>query len=193
MRKSFVLTFALIVLLSMAMSVQALESKTIERNSGESAFASWTETNGNMVTDTYLSVTKTNDGTDIYVDIYTWDTSDENYWVGKSGYMFTKENVFSIDKKLNSASLSEIELEVYNWETGEMVPLTINADWTGVGEISKGSFRSSSKDGDYTFKSSDSSSYRTASITGSINNCDFGAKSYGDLVKFKSAYMNMEK
>jgi hypothetical protein len=146
-----------------------------------------------MVTDTYISVTKTNDGTDIYVDIYTWNTSDENYWVGKSGYMFTKDNVFSMDKKLNFASLSEIELEAYNWETGEMVPLTINADWTGVGEISKGSFRSSSKDGDYTFKSSDSSSYRTASVTGYINNCDFGANAYADMVKFKSAYMNMEK
>ena len=193
MKKSFVVTFALIVLLSMAMSVQALESKTIERNNGESAFTSWTETNGNMVTDTYLSITKTNDGTDIYVDIYTWDTSDGNYWVEKSGSMFTKDDVFSIDKKLNSASLSEVKLEVYNWDTNEMIPLTVKADWTGVGDVSKGIFRSSSRDGDYTFRSSDSSSYRGASVTGSINNCDFGVNSYGNLVKFKSAYMNMEK
>ena len=192
MRKSFILTFVLIALLSMAMGVQALESKTIDRSNGESAFASCTETNGNIVTDTYLSVTKTNDGTDIYMDIYSWDTSDGNYWVGKSGYLFTKDNVFSVDKKLNSASLSEIQLEVYNWETGVMEPMTIKANWTGVGEISKSSFKSSSTDGDYTFKSSDSSTYRTASVTGSVNNRECSTP-YGNLVKFKSAYINMEK
>ena len=193
MRKVFSVTFALIVLLSMAIGVQAMESKTIERNNGLSAFAVSTETNGNMVTDTYLSVTKTNDGTDISLDIQTWDSSSGNYLNGKSGYMFTKDNVFSLDKKLNSASLSKVDIEVYNWDTGKTEILPVMADWTGKGEVSKGNFRSTSKDGDYTFRSSDSSSYRDASVTGSINNCGLGINSYANLVNFKSAYMNMEK
>ena len=33
-----------------------------------------------------------------------------NFVDGKSGYMFTKDDVFSIDKKLNSASLSDVPL-----------------------------------------------------------------------------------
>ncbi len=193
MKKSSLVTFALIVLLSISMSVQALESKTIERSNGESVFSSFSETNGNMVTDTYLSVTETKDGTEIYVDIYTWDLSDGNYWVEKSGSILTTDDVFSIDKKLNSASLSEVDLEVYDWNTGEIEPLTVKADWTGIGDVSKGSFRSISTDGDYTFRSSDSSSYREASVAGSINGCDFGANSYSNLVKFKSAYVTMEK
>ncbi len=75
MRKTYTILFTLIVLLSMAMSAEALESKTIERHNGASAYADWSETNGNIITDTYLSVTKANDGTDIYLDIYTWDPS----------------------------------------------------------------------------------------------------------------------
>ena len=74
--------FTLIVLLSMAMSAEALESKTIERHNGASAYADWTETNGDITTYTYLSVTETNDGTDVYLDIYTWGP---DYWSEKIG------------------------------------------------------------------------------------------------------------
>jgi hypothetical protein len=193
MRKVFSITFGLIVLLSIAMGAQALESKTITRNNGLSASTDWIEMNGNMITDTYLSVIKTNDGTDISLDIYTWDSSTGNYLSEKSGYMFTKDDVFSIDKKLNSASLSKVDIEVYNWETGQTEIIPVKADWTGQGVVSTGSFRSTSKDGDYTFRSSDSSSYRGASVTGNINNCDLGVNPNGMLIKFKSASMTVEK
>ena len=194
MKKSFIVAFALVILLSMAMGTQALASKTIERNNGESASASWTETDGNMVTDTYLSATKTNEGTDVYVEIWTRDITNDNYWAGKSGYIFTKDNIFSMDRKLNSASLSEVKLEVHDWKTDEKEPLTVRADWTGIGGVSKGSVKSSSTGGDYTFRSSESSTYREALVKGSINNCDMGEKNpVGTLVKFKSALMSMEK
>lgn len=190
MRKLYTMLFTLIVLLSTTMSVEALESKTIERHNGASAYADWTEINGNTTTYTYLSVTETDDGTDIYMSIYT---SGPDYWSGKSGYVFTKDDIFSIDKKLNSASLSEVEMNVHNWDTGETETLNVKADWTGEGDISKGSSTYSSKYNDYRFRSSDSSSYRNASATGSIDNCDLGESSYAGLSKFKSAYMSMEK
>ena len=193
MRKVFSVTFALIVLLSMATSVQALESKTIERHNGASAYAGWTEVNGDVITDTYLDVTETDDGTDIYLGTYTWDSSNGNYLNEQSGYMFTNDDVFSVDKKLNSASLSEVEMEVYNYYTGESETLTVKADWIGKGCISKGSSTYSSRDGDYVWKSSDSSTSREASTTGSINGLDLGVNSYASLSNFKNAYMNMEK
>jgi len=60
MKKIYAFTFALMVLLTMAMSAEALEYKTISRSNGVSADASWTETNGDDVTtNTYLSVTET--------------------------------------------------------------------------------------------------------------------------------------
>ena len=109
MRKSFAIIFALAVLLSMAMGAQALESKTMERHNGASASADWSETNGDITTYTYLFVTETDDGTDIYVSTYTYGP---DFWSDKSGSMFTEDDVFSIDKKLNSASLSEVEIDV---------------------------------------------------------------------------------
>lgn len=193
MRKIFSVTFALIVLLSLTTSVQALEYKTIQRDNGASAWACWSNATGcNLITDTYLSVVESDDGTDIYLSTYTWDTTTGYTVSDEYGYMFTTDDVFSIDKKLNSASLSEVPINVYNWYTGEMKTLNITADWTGTGEVQKGSYTSVSTNGDYRFKSTSSSNYRTAITTGSINNNDLG-NSYGNLENFKSAYVEMEK
>lgn len=190
MRKSYVILFALVVLLSTAMSVQALESKTIERHNGASASASWDEVNGDITTSTSLSVNEADDGTNIYFEICT---SGPDYWSWKSGSMFTQDDVLSIDKKLNSASLSDVPIEVYDWNTGAMETLTVKADWVGKGTISKGSSSYSSKNGDYVWKSSDSSSYRDASATASVNGLDLGASSYASLSNFKSASISMNK
>jgi hypothetical protein len=194
MRKIFSATLALIVLLSFATSVQALESKTMQRDNGASAWACWSNaTDNNLITDTYLSVVESNDGTDIYLSTYTWNTTTGETVNDEYGYIFTKDNVFNIDKKLDSASLSEVPINVYNWYTGEMKTLNITADWTGTGEVQKGSSTYVSTNGDYRFKSTSSSSYRTATATGCINNKDLGQNSYGNLYNFKSAYIDMEK
>jgi hypothetical protein len=202
MRKIFSVTFALIVLLSLATSVQALESKTIQRDNGASASAWWSKTDGNLITDTYLSATKSNYGTDIYLDSYTWDTTTGYTVDDEYGYTFTTDDVFSIDKKLNSASLSEVPINVYNWYTrdmnttnvrAEMKTVNVTAEWTGTGEIQRGSSTDVSTSGDYRFKSASNSNSRTATATGSLNNNDLGQTDNGNLYNFKSAYIQMEK
>jgi hypothetical protein len=190
MRKIYTILFTLIVLLSMAMSAEALGSKTFERHNGGSAYADWTEVNGDITTHTYLSVTETDAGTDVYLDIYTWGP---DYWSEESGYMFTKDDVFSIDKKLNSASLSQVDITVNDWNTGEQKTLAVKADWTGKGDVSTGSYTSKSKSGNYVMRTSDSSSSREASVKGIIDNFDIVGDSYASMSKFKSAYMSMEK
>ncbi len=190
MRKSYTILLALVVLLFTAMSVQALESKTIERHNGESASANWYEISGDTTTSTYLSVAESNYGTDVYVEIYTYGPCSESW---KSGYMCTQDNVFKASKKLNSASLSEVQVEVYDCYTGETEILTIQADWVGQGDISTGSYTSRSKSGDYISRTSESSSYRDASATGSVDGLDLGISSYASLSNFKNAYMSMTK
>ena len=57
---------------------------------------------------------------------YTYETSEPYYWYSsssKSGCLFTKDNVFKIDKKLNSASLSEVEINVNDWKTQDLTNL----------------------------------------------------------------------
>jgi hypothetical protein len=188
MRKIFSVTFALIVLLSFATSVQALEYKTIQRDNGASASAWCSRTDGNLITDTFLSATESHDGTDIYLDYYTWDATTGYTVDDEHGYMFTTVDVFSIDKKLNSASLSEVPINLYNFDTGEVKTVNVKAEWTGTGEISRGSYTSVSTSGDYRFKGTSSSNSRTATATVSLNNKDLG-QTNGNLYNFKSAYI----
>ena len=98
-----------------------------------------------------------------------------------------------MDKKLNSASLSEVEIDVNNLYTGKTDTLAVKANWTGVGDISGGSSSYSSRNGDYVWKSSDSSTFRKASATGSIDGLSLETSSSASLSNFKSAYMSMEK
>ena len=84
-------------------------------------------------------------------------------------------------------------MTVNDWNTGETETLTVKADWTGKGDVSTGSFRSSSKMVIISFRSSDSSSSREASVTGSINGFNLEANSYASMSQFKSAYISMEK
>lgn len=190
MKKLFSMLLTLVVLLSTTTSVEALESKTLERHNGASAYAEWYETHDNATTYTYLSVTETNDGTDIYVSTYTYGP---DYWSEQWGYMFTEDDVFSVDKKLNSASLSEVEIDVNNWYTGETDTLAVKANWIGVGDISRGSSSYSSRNGNYIWKGSDSSTSREASATASIDGLSLKTSSSASLSNFKSAYMSMEK
>jgi len=184
----------------MAMSAEALESKTIERHNGAYASADWTETTDDITTYTYLSVTETDGGTDIYVSMWAYNEMTYESLYDMYGYMFTEDDVFSIDKKLNSASLSAVDIVVEKWypdyETGEYVyeigTMTIAADWVGVGDTSKGSYRYVSRDGDYVFRSTENSLFRGATVTGLINGNDFESQ-FASMVKFKTAYMNMKK
>lgn len=194
------LALAFMVLFSMTMSATALEQKTINRQNGMAAYADWMETKPEgLTTDTYLSVTQSNDGTDIYISMCSYDTEGSN-WSCKSGYMFTQDNVFSMDKKLNSASLNAVQIDLYQWncdETGcwetPAGTATIQATWAGTGDVSKGSYKWMSKYGDYTAKGCSSSLSRAATAEGSINDENIGASSYAGLAKFKDVYMEMIK
>lgn len=193
MRKLYGVAFALIVLISVTMSAVALTSKTIYRQNGESVYAEWTDPNGS---NTFLSITKTNLGTDIYLSVCTPDSC-------KYGYTLTQENVLDIQKKLNSAILNSVDIELLEWVCDEsncwetFTTATIQAEWTGTGDIQKGSYKWMSKYNDYVEKGSSSSSFREAKATGSIvigsDSRDLGQSKYGGLAIFKSASMQMQK
>ena len=200
MKKLFTGVFVLMVLLSLTISAEAFDSKSIYRNEGMAAYAGWSEYTDGVDTYTSIQATTSNDGTDIYVGIWTYNEN-TGVWSDMWGYMFTQEDVFTIDKKLESATLSPVDIElnacVYDSDaetyicTGET--LTIAAQWTGEGNFMKSSSMSIFRDNDYFSKYSDKSSFREATATGSINEVDLGPSDYGELVKFKSVYTSMEK
>ncbi|WP_440956833.1 hypothetical protein ACSAZK_08050 [Methanosarcina sp. Mfa9] len=197
MKRLYTIIFALMVLLSTAVSVEAFDQKSMTRQSSEYASASWTEVRGNTTVETSLSVSKTDDETRISVSVYT---QGPNYWSSMSGSTYTQDDVFKMSKNLNSASLSDIEIEVYCWsrdETGtytnERKTVTVKADWVGTGEISDSTTKYFSKYDDYTSKRIESYCSREAEATGSINNIDLGTSSYAWLSSSEYTYTSMEK
>jgi len=201
MKKIYMVVFALLVIFSVTMSATALEQKTIDRQNGMAAYADWMETTPDgLTTDTSLSVTQTNDGIDIYISICSYETEGSN-WSCKSGYKFTQDDVFSISKKLNSANLEAVQIDLYQWNCDENgmcseTPdgtATIEANWAGKGEVLKSSYKYISKSGDYISKYSDISSMRDATVTGTLDGLELGPSSYGGLVIFKHASIWMQK
>lgn len=197
MKKLYMIALALIVLFSMSLSATALDSKTIYRQNGVSAYASWMDETETSYT--YLSVTESKDGTDIYLNAYD---SDGDTWI--YGYAFTQQDVFDVDKKLSAATLdATIDLytmscdeEGFCWEeyAGKA---NIMANWEGIGKLNKGSYLSMSKSGDFIYKSSEKTNYRDAVAVGSMviegESQDLGTSEYGAIVAFKSVYIEMEK
>ena len=192
MKKLFTGVIVLMVLLSLAISAEAVESKEIYREEGTNAYASWHEYSDGVYTDKFIQATTSNDGTDIYVHIWTHDEN-TGAWFDKSGYMFTQEDVFEIDKKLEYATLSPVDIELFDWNTGTVENITIDAQWTGEGDVIKSSSKYISKYDDFMSKYSDKSFFREATATGSINNEDLGTSDFAEMIKFKSVSMYMEK
>lgn len=191
MKKLFTGMFVLMVLLSLTISAEAFDSKSTYRTNGMAAYADWFEETDGVDTYTSIQATTSNDGTDIYVGIYSYDEFG-NFLSDKWGYMFTQEDVFTIDKKLNSATLS-VNIDLYDWNTDTVDNVPIEAQWTGEGDVMKSSSKYISKYGDFMWKFSDNTLYREATATGSINKEYLGTSDYGQLVKFKSVSMDMNK
>ncbi len=177
MRKICTLGFVLMVLLSMTMSATALEFKQKTLNNGDGGAASWSDGS----TNTFLNVFETQGETDIFVDICTADFSS-----CKFGFIFTMDNVFDVDKKLNTATLSPVKIDLFDFNTGTIETITIQAQWTGVGDLTKSSFKETTKSGDFTAKFSDDTVFRDASATGSINGQDLRTSQKAQLFEFKS-------
>jgi hypothetical protein len=161
--------------------------------------ADWTKTTGDFTTDTYLWVAKSNVGTDIWMSICTYDITGSGSC--KSGEIITQDNVYSMDKKLGSASLESVQIDLFEWICDEngMCSQTpagtanIGATWIGTGKVSIGSYKWMSKDGNYMAKGSSSSSSRTATAQGILNNEELGTSAAGGMATFKSMDMQMIK
>jgi len=199
MKKLYRLVFALMVMLSMTMSVQALEQKTIDRQNSLGAYAYWTKTTTDeMKIITSLEVIQLDDGTHIDMRICT-----ASKWglimSCKVGSKVTQEMVFSMDKKLDSANLKAVQIDLLESACYECEPVSAGtatieeATWQGTGEVSESSNRYISKYNDYIDKGSYSNFERMATARVSINHEDLGTSSYARLFKSKSTIMNMQK
>jgi inhibitor of cysteine peptidase len=179
MKKIYMLVLVFMVLFSITMSVEALEQKKAFRQNDISAYADWSATTSDLTTYTNLSVTQSGNGTDIRMKICTYYNAGN--WFCKSGDKLTQNNVFSMDKKFDFATLKSVQIEfnlycnnlfcTKNLPDGIATKATVKATWTAVGKIS--------------MDSNSGLLSRMATSEGIINNRKIGTSNFGGMAKFK--------
>jgi hypothetical protein len=186
MKKIYSLGIAIVVLIALTMSATALSSKIMQRISGESVDAAWQNSNGGF---SYVWASKSNQGADVSIQL----CASEDYTSCKYGYLFTQEDILKVDKKLNSATLKLDSITVSDYYGNSEILYNIQVQWEGIGEAQSGSYKYTSKYNDVIFKTSSSSLYRAATAATSIPGIELGENIYGNLGRFKSATMEMQK
>lgn len=182
---------ALMVMVFMTMGASALTYKSVSRDNGVSAFATWTKTSENVFEFTNIGVMKSNKGTDIMAEICVVDNL--GFFNCIYGSTNTPEDIFTMDRTMDLATLSSVDVVMYNYYTGETRTVNLAGSWTGIGDVIKSSSRYISKYGDMSMKFSDSTSYRKATATGTVDGIGIGTSNSAELAKFKRASMQMEK
>lgn len=195
-KKIYEIFSALMIMLIAGSMIGAAAStlKIVQKNAGSSAYGEWLNPNINY---TFISAAQSNTGTDVFVQICT---SVQESASCKWGSSSTTENVLTVDKKLNTASLNIKTMQVSNswcdeflcYESSETLN-NIQVQWNGIGEIRDGSYRYSSKYDNIVFKASSSSFDRNAVATGSINGISIGESTFGNIGQFKSASTETHK
>jgi hypothetical protein len=104
-----------------------------------------------------------------------------------AGSIFTQEDVFSIDdKNLNTASFPPTEIRACVPFGNICETLTVQADWTGTGDIEKSTSKTINKEEDLKSKFSETTQVREAGATGSIDGEELGESENAQLRKTKS-------
>lgn len=104
-----------------------------------------------------------------------------------AGSIFTQEDVFSIDdKNLNTASFPPTEIRACVPFGNICETLTVQADWTGTGDIEKSTSKTINKEEDLKSKFSETTQVREAVATGSIDGEELGESENAQLRKTES-------
>lgn len=100
--------------------------------------------------------------------------------VTQSGSIFTQEDLFSMDD-LNTATLPPTDITVCTPFSNFCEALTVQASWTGLGDVEKTSSKFFSKEDDVRFKVKESTNVSEALATGSLGGEDLGETQNAEL------------
>lgn len=170
------------------------KDKVIFRDNGSFTYTFWQdETADGSLSTTSLFVSDSSVGTDVFLSRSI--SNPDGTFIDTFGFAFTTEDVLTISKKLDAASLSPIEMEIQTCTfvqdsydcTSDTV--TIQADWTGIGDVVKTTSKSNISTPDFKVKFSQTSTFGHGTATASIDDEDLGESIYAELGKFKRVEM----
>ena len=173
------------------------KDRVIERGEGEGGFAQWND----------ISLEVPGVGTVVFADLTVSEGVFEipilNVFLNTEegniaeGVAFIDQNVFGVDKKLTTATLSPVTMQLFvSDEFGnfiETTEITIQATWEGTGDTLKQRFiqHSSSDNFKVHFKQTHLSTQATAE--GSINGANLGTTNAAELFAFKQVRMEVSE
>ncbi|HLO86228.1 MAG TPA: hypothetical protein VK203_14640 [Nostocaceae cyanobacterium] len=164
--------FASVALLSL--TAPALAATTDQYSfKGESASAGFYQNDGCSYTSVSVyafdNATKNAPGAPVEQKEASLYYSNYNYCTGTGsyGYGSSKDITFTAKNSLQSASLTG-NFIVYDYLTGAFRNATVDLNWTGTGDISRGNSHSISQGPGYLSKYRSVGAYRDASVTGSV-------------------------
>jgi hypothetical protein len=172
------------------------KEKVIERNQGIGGVAEWTDISIEVpgvgtVVFAGLRVFETAEGTDIFVELIT---EEGNF---ADGFTTIDQNVFDANKKLTSATLSPVTIEVVVFDEDFNVigtaEITIQATWEGIGDVSTTKINIHSEFDGFSEKFKGSFQVREATAEGSINNENLGTADFAELRAFKQVVMTVSE
>jgi hypothetical protein len=170
--------------------------KFIERDQATAAQAEWTDTSIEVpgvgtVEFAFVQAVHSDTGTDIFVHL---ETSEGNI---ADGFTTVDQNVFTSNKKLTSATLSPVTVEVTVFdEFGDPVgtaEITIQATWDGTGDLFKEKINDHVKFGKFSDKFMLTSDVRFAIAEGSLNDANLGTSDFARLAAVKTVEMAVSK
>ncbi len=175
-----------VTMFTQAGGVDALQYKSMSRTNGTAAFGVWSsQPEPGVYTDTYVAANKTKTGTEVYFDQCTYD-SNVDVFTCRGGWGQFGSSVFSIDRKLQTAALSPVSLEVWDWD-GNMTTVTVDADWLGDGPLQRGVTNVMDRFGDTMFKFHANSTFRDATATANLDGSGLGDSSFAGMVQYRTA------
>jgi hypothetical protein len=182
--KKFISSLAVFVaVMTIASPASAATFNQVSRSNGTSVFGSWVSQSGKIITYTDIDATKTNTGTDVYVSICTENIYKANSYSCKSGYTVAPSSALIVNK-LNTAVLSTVSLDLYDWYGENSETVTVSANFTGYGSTytSRDVYKYSNSG--YSFSTRGKSSYRSATASATLNGTTLTGFEYGSFNQF---------
>jgi hypothetical protein len=177
------------------------KDKVITRGQGEAGAAVWNDISVDVpgigiVVNVLLNAFETEAGTDIRVQLETFEieTGEHNFL---EGFTTIDQNVFDAEKKLTSATLSPVTMQVdvfdEHFNLIGTAEITIQATWDGTGDLATSKDNQHIKSDNFSVKFKGSSLFREATAEGSINNANLGTSDAAQLNAFKQVEMTVSK
>lgn len=185
-----------------ASAVSAAEV-THYRSRGAGASAGWYNQDGCIVTSASVGLTDMTmkvggpptESSYLYVSVWQWDWCTSSVLRNIYATVPLGPNEFVGSKKLDGATLVT-NVSGYDFVTSSEVELTLDIDWVGDGEISRGAYHNTNWFGGIFSRSGGNGSYRSAIVSGTISDgvTDYAVGSiWGQLSYSTNSFLTVMK